>query len=310
MIHFMRHSGKFWVINGLVLAVFAGLGLRAVEEPQNDFRFAVIGDRTGGAQPQIYGRVWREVALLHPEFVLNVGDTIQGGDDETALEQWKELRPIWSRYQHFPLYFTVGNHDVWSELSKELYEQETGRRTHYSFDYQDTHFTVLDTAGQRDDPDRGRLSRAQFEFLEQDLEANRDKSPKIVLFHHPFWIAEMEAEDGEFPLHELAKKYGVSNIISGHGHKFVRRVRDGIAYMEVGSSGGQMTGGLVRGEGFKDGRFYHWVSGYVKRGKVSFTVKELGGAMGQGRMFEAEDWGENGPKFDVGDPALTYQPET
>ncbi len=306
----MRHTGRLWIINVLVIMVFAGLGLRAVEEPKNDFRFAIIGDRTGGAQPQIYGRVWREVALLHPDFVINVGDTIQGGDDETAPAEWEELRPIWSRYKHFPLYFTPGNHDIWSDLSKQLYEQESGRPAHYSFDFQEAHFTVLDSAARRDSPYRGRLSPEQLEFLEQDLQANQEKGPKVVVFHHPFWIAEMEAEDSEFPLHELAKKYGVSHVISGHGHKFVRRVRDGISYMEVGSSGGQMTRGLTRGEGFKDGRFYHWVWGRVERGKASFLVKEIGGAMGEGRMFPAEDWNETGPKFDVGAPALTYQPET
>ena len=306
----MRNAKRFWLVNGLVLAAFAALGLRAVEEPKNDFRFAVIGDRTGGAQPQIYGRVWREVDLLHPDFVLNVGDTIQGGDDATAAQEWKELRPIWARYNHYPLYFTVGNHDVWSDVSKQLYQQEAGRPTHYSFDYESAHFTVLDTAGERDDPYRGRLSPQQMEFLAADLEANKDKDPKFVLFHHPFWIAELESEDSASALHELAKKYGVDHVISGHGHKFVRRVRDGIVYMEVGSSGGQMIGGLVRGEGFKDGRFYHWVWAHVKNGKVSFTVKEIDGAMGAGRMFPAEDWDENGPSFDVGDPAITYKPET
>ena len=37
--------------------------------------------------------------------------------------------------------------------------------------------------------------------------------------------------------------------------------------------------------------------------KVSFSVKEISGGPGQGRMFRAEDWDENGPHFDIGDPA-------
>ena len=242
----MKHPRRFWTANAVVIAAFATIALRAVDEPKNDFRFAIIGDRTGGAQPQIYGRVWREVSLLHPDFIVNVGDTIQGGDDQTALDEWTELRSIWSRYKHFPLYFTPGNHDIWSDKSRQLYEQESGRPPHYSFDFQDAHFTVLDSAAQRDSPYRGRLSPAQYEYLENDLKTNQQKSPKIVIFHHPFWIAEMEAGDNEFPLHNLAKAHGVSHIISGHGHRFVRRVFDGITYMEVGSSGGQMTGGLKR----------------------------------------------------------------
>ena len=293
-----------WLVSLLVLGAFALLALHAVDQPKNNFRFAVIGDRTGGAQPQIYGRVWREVDLLHPDFVLNVGDTIQGREDATALDQWKELRPIWARYNHYPLYFTPGNHDVWSKYSRQLFERESGSKSHYSFDFQDAHFTVLDTAIPRD------LNKEQIEFLKQDLEANRDKGPKFVIFHHPFWIARFEAEDDEFQFHETMRKYGVDYVISGHGHKFVRMVRDGIVYMEVGSSGGQMIGGLTRGEGFRDGRFYHWVWAHVKDGKVSFTVKEIGGMMGEGRIFPAKDWDERGPKFDIADPALTYKPET
>ena len=55
------------IANILVAAAFATLALNAVDEPKNDFRFAILGDRTGGAQPQVYGRVWREVDLLHPD---------------------------------------------------------------------------------------------------------------------------------------------------------------------------------------------------------------------------------------------------
>ena len=95
------------IANSLVAAAFLALTLNARDEPKNDFRFAILGDRTGNAQPQVYGRVWREVDLLHPDFVVSVGDTIQGRDDETALDQWKAMRPIWARYQHYPLYLSL-----------------------------------------------------------------------------------------------------------------------------------------------------------------------------------------------------------
>jgi len=39
----------------------------------------------------------------------------------------------------------------------------------------------------------------------------------------------------------------------------VRRTLDGIVYMEVGSSGGTLRGKLLRGEGFPQGCFYHFV---------------------------------------------------
>ncbi|MBL8295473.1 MAG: metallophosphoesterase [Bryobacterales bacterium] len=294
-----------WLPAVLVVFLFGGLVVtRALTEPKNDFRFSILGDRTGGAQPQIYGRVWREVDMLHPDFVINVGDTIQGGKDATAPTEWQELRPLWQRYSHYPLYFTPGNHDVFSDTSRALYEKETGRPSFYSFNYQDAHFTVLDNSRTSD------LSAEQIEFLEKDLAAHKDKNPKFVFFHKPYWIALLKLGSGEFPLHQVARKYGVQHIISGHGHQFVRIVRDGIAYMEVGSSGGTMQRALEQGHGFKEGRFYHHVWGRVKGSKVELTIKELDGAKGAGRIFKAEEWDENGPQFDVGDPAITEKPTT
>lgn len=294
-----------WLPAVLVVFLFGGLVVtRALTEPKNDFRFSILGDRTGGAQPQIYGRVWREVDMLHPDFVINVGDTIQGGKDATAPTEWQELRPLWQRYSHYPLYFTPGNHDVFSDTSRALYEKETGRPSFYSFNYQDAHFTVLDNSRTSD------LSADQIEFLEKDLAAHKDKNPKFVFFHKPYWIALLKLGSGEFPLHQVAKKYGVQHIISGHGHQFVRMVRDGIAYMEVGSSGGTMQRALEQGHGFKEGRFYHHVWGRVKGSKVELTIKELDGAKGAGRIFKADEWDENGPQFDVGDPAITEKPTT
>ena len=301
----MKTQQKRRLAAALVVLVFGGVIVsRAVTEPKNDFRFSILGDRTGGAQPEIYGRIWREVDLLHPDFVINVGDTIQGGRDADLQQQWGELRPLFQRYSHYPLYFTPGNHDVFNDTSKELYEKETKRPTFYSFDYQEAHFTVLDNSRTND------LTEDQIKFLEKDLEANKDKRPKFVFFHKPYWIAPLKLGSGEFPLHQLAKKYGVEHIISGHGHVFVRIVRDGIAYMEVGSSGGTMEKALEQGHGFKEGRFYHHVWVRVKGSKAMMSVKELDGPKGAGRMFNAEDWDENGPKFEVADPAASIKPTT
>jgi hypothetical protein len=48
----------------------------------------------------------------------------------------------------------------------------------------------------------------------------------------------------------------------------------------------------------------------VKGSEVSFTVKEIDGPAGKGRMFRAREWGDNGPLFDPEDPAMIDSPET
>ena len=58
----------------LALVAFAARGAQP-----NNFHFVILGDRTGNAQPGVYERIWSELGELHPDFVINVGDTIQGG---------------------------------------------------------------------------------------------------------------------------------------------------------------------------------------------------------------------------------------
>src|SRR5260370_15196520 len=188
-----------------------GAGLRPAPSSQvNTFRFAILGDRTGEAQPGVYERVWREVDRSHPAFVINAGDVIQGGDDATAEHEWRQVRAVWQRYR-YSLFFTPGNHDIWSQASEKLYEKYTGRPPFYSFNYQDAHFTVLDNSRTEN------LGADQMKFLEQDLERSRERAPKFVFFHRPaLRLIPLKFDSGEFPLHQIARKYHVAGRGSGH----------------------------------------------------------------------------------------------
>jgi 3',5'-cyclic AMP phosphodiesterase CpdA len=270
--------------------------------PVNDFRFSILGDRTGEAQPEVYGRVWREVDLLHPDFVINAGDTIQGGNDATADAEWNALQPIWKQYP-YPLYFTPGNHDIWSEASRRVYEKHTGRPSFYSFNRQNAHFTVLDNSGSLE------LSDEQMRFLEQDLAAHAARAPKFVFFHQPFWLIPLKLQNTSLPFHQLMRKYHVDYVVCGHIHQFSRMERDGIVYLVVGSSGGHLRGNQPLRD-FAKGWFYQhlWVS--VHGSQVRVTVKEIDGPLGKGRMFKAEEWGEAGALFPADDPASQVKPRT
>jgi len=254
-----------------VIALFAALF--AAAQPKNDFRFCVLGDRTGDAQPGVYERVWRDVTGLHPDFVINAGDTIEGGNDATAEAEWRALRPLWSRYRG-GVYFTPGNHDIWSRLSRQIYERETGRPAFYSFDYQSAHFTVLDNSETED------LSESQMEFLAHDLEAHKNNDPKFVLFHKPFWLIPVKFHSSQFPFHQLLKKYGVQYVISGHAHHFGSTLDDGIVCIEAGSSAGKL-----KGHGFESGWFFGFVDARVSGSQVKMTAHELGSPFGEGRSL-------------------------
>jgi predicted phosphodiesterase len=265
---------RLWASLLLVLA----LGVACIAAgPPNDFKFSIVGDRTGGAVAGVYERVWRDIDRQKPDFVINVGDTIQGGRDESVEAQWKQIREILVPYRRYPFFWVAGNHDIWSSFSRKVFERETGRPASYSFDWQSAHFTVLDNSGSLD------LPLDQLRFLEADLQKNRERSPKFVFFHQSFWIIFLKFQSGAFPLHRLAKEYGVNYVITGHGHQLVKIQRDGILYMQVGSSGAKVV------PSFEQGFFYQHVWAQVKGAKAHFTVKELGQPFGQGRSVPIED---------------------
>src|SRR5690242_7902200 len=106
------------------------------------FPFVILGDRTGEAVPGVYEQVWREAAAENPAFVVSVGDTIQGLNDATAEREWRIL----NSYKQFPLYLAPGNHDIWSAESERLFRKYASHAPHYSFDYHQAHFTILDNS--------------------------------------------------------------------------------------------------------------------------------------------------------------------
>jgi predicted phosphodiesterase len=255
---------------------------------ENNFRFVILGDRAGGPRQEVYAQTWAEIDQYRPDFVINVGDTIQGTRDQTAEVEWDEINGFLAKYKQYPFYRIAGNHDIWSDFSFGLFAKKTGHPSTYSFDYQGAHFTVLDNS--RDDM----LGPSQLKFLEEDLQKNQSRKPKFVFFHKPFWLVLLKAGNTGFPLHEMAKKYGVDYVVSGHGHQFVRLIREGVTYMEVGSSGANIGEPWRLDTGFNRGTFYHFVQGQVKGGDVQFTVKELNDPFGRARTFDASHWNENG----------------
>ncbi len=264
------------------------------------FRFALVGDRTGTAAPQIYSRTWREVALFGPDLAITIGDTIQGGNDATAADEWRAMEPLWKAYRRCPTYYVPGNHDVWSPASQRVFEKEAGHPVSHTFTHGGALFVILDNSRTED------VSPEQLAYCERALAAHKDLRPKFVFCHKPSWLIQARVGNRAFPLHALAVKYGVDSVISGHGHQLVHLQLDGVRYLEIGSSGGTIERGLKLGQGFKDGWFYHWMWVQVRDGKAEFTVKEV---TGQGRVFPLRDWGAAGPLFDPGDPALSESPK-
>lgn len=241
-----------------------------------DFHFVILGDRTGEPQPGVYEQVWKNTAQEHPAFVVTVGDTIQGLDDKTADLEWREVQKM---LPPIKLYLTPGNHDIWSELSEKLFQKYSGHPVHYSFDHEQAHFTILDNS--RDD----QFSAAELAWLESDLRAHQKQPVKFVISHRPSWIIDILLKNPHNPIHQLAKKYGVQYVISGHIHQMVHAELEGVTYLSMPSAGGHLRASMK----YEDGWFFAHTEVDVSGVNVSFHINEI-----HGRVTTPADWGPSG----------------
>jgi predicted phosphodiesterase len=248
----------------VILLVVMLLAAVAVAAP---VRFAIIGDRTGGHQDSVYEKIVAEVAAAKPEFVITVGDAIEGyTEDTTELnKEWQEYKAIVAPLA-MPLHLTPGNHDITTDGQLGPYERNAGK-PYYSFDYKNMHFIVLDVSRWESSD---KIPAEQLDWLAADLATARKARFRFVFFHKPFWTA-TTAEGKPDTLHSLFRKYGVDAVFNGHNHYYYSAAYDGIKYTAVGSSGGETDSG-------PSGILYHWTMVTIddKKGLI-IEPKLLGG---------------------------------
>ena len=158
-----------------------------------DFRFAVIGDSRGnddGINTEILPLILEEIKASDAEFIVVVGDLITGSKhSDVHRERLLKWKAIVEKYDT-PVYVVIGNHEIESELSEDIIRSifempQNGpprlKELVYSFDYQNAHFTIIDTAVYKD---FHRIEGDQLEWLINDLDQNK-KGPIFVFGHDP-----------------------------------------------------------------------------------------------------------------------------
>jgi len=222
------------------------------------FHFAVMTDRTGGHRPGVWMHAVRNLNLLRPEFVVSVGDLIEGytNDVARAQQEWSEFLGFINELQ-MRFFFVAGNHDVTNPMLHDLWRKHFGREW-YSFDYKGVHFLCLSS----EDPS-ATLGEEQVKWAEDDLKKHRDARWTFVLLHKPLWVyAERELAAGNpdrTNWTKIAAALGSRphTVFAGHVHHYVQFERNGSNYYQLATTGG---GSQLRGEAY--GEFDHvvWVT--------------------------------------------------
>src|SRR5688572_16695284 len=156
---------------------------KPVNHAPGTFRFAILPDRTGGNRPGVFESAIDKLNLLQPEFVLSVGDLIDGYtlDPKVIDAQWAEFDAQVNRLE-MPFHYVPGNHDISNPLMLEAWKQRYGSPWS-SFVYQDVLFLILHT----EDRPLGGIGPEQIAWLKQTLAANASVRWTLVFCHQPLW---------------------------------------------------------------------------------------------------------------------------
>ena len=149
----------------------------------NAFQFAIVTDRTGGHRPGVFMDGVRKLNLLQPEFVMSVGDLIEGyTEDRSRLDtQWKEFVSFVDQLE-MPFFYVPGNHDITNGVMAEEWVKRFGR-TYYHFVYRDVLFLCLNSQ----DPEVFSISEDQVDYMRKALAEHPDVRWTLAFLHAPMW---------------------------------------------------------------------------------------------------------------------------
>lgn len=240
----------------------------------DNFQFAIIGDRTGGANAVgTFKIAMDQLNLLQPEFVINVGDNIEGYTDEAAElnVEWDEVDGLLNKLE-MPFFRTPGNHDIGNEVAQQVWRERHGA-TYYYFVYKNVLFVVLDSEDpprvapegikekieeynrlQTEDPARAQAMLAEFmadetviaglskpvefndeqiAFVENTLAQNPDVRWTFLFLHEPAW----ENPSESFKAIQQLLRDRDHTFFAGHLHYYDYDEIDGREYITVGPAG-------------------------------------------------------------------------
>ncbi|HEY8463664.1 MAG TPA: metallophosphoesterase [Bacillota bacterium] len=257
-------------------------------------KIGLIGDQTASYDlQQSYQILSQGVEALQTngvELMLHLGDLVESsGSVEVVRSQFAQATAILN-CTNIPWFLTAGDHDVHppvyqqnssdrsrEQLFQSLYAQLNPRvteRLYYSFDIKGYHFISLYTQEYLHTDSRwgnvflARISDAQYNWLQADLEANRQKNT-IVFLHKPLWYNWSSWSK----IHHLLRRYKVKAVIASHFHyNQDEGVLDGIHYLVVGA-----TGGMIKSGSPNAGGIHHvTVMNLCANGTFNLTLLPLG----------------------------------
>jgi hypothetical protein len=242
----------------------------AFDAADEKFTFAVFSDLTGGERERVFEIAVAQLALLRPEFIINVGDLIDGGtedlDEIGAQWDWFDER---AERATAPVFYVGGNHDLTGSVLQGVWDERIGHR-YYHFVYKNVLFLVLDTedntpertqeifeirkAGievyMNEEPEAfaeteyanlpekvsGNLTVEQSSYLVEAIAANPDVRWTFLFMHKAPWV---RADETNFAVIEESLADRPYTVFNGHIHAYEHNERFGRDYIRLATTGGE-----------------------------------------------------------------------
>ena len=200
------------------------------------FQFAIVADRTGGHREGVFADAVGKLNLLQPEFVMSVGDLIEGYTEnrETLAAEWDEFDGFVDALD-MPFFYLPGNHDISNEVMAEVWAERLGRAW-YSFVYRDVLFVCLNS----EDGEASHVGPEQRAWLAEVLDDHRDARWTLVFVHKPLWnyVREGEMLDTGWAEVEELLRGRRHTVFAGHFHRYTKHVRNDSRYIVLATTGG------------------------------------------------------------------------
>ena len=213
-----------------------------------DFHFVVIPDRGGGDYRGAFTNALKCADMMHPAFVITVGDEVNG---------FKRVYPLIAKEKddltnktavvRAPFFHVVGNHDInismpgpYSnayEVTQQVWRDYFGPSEYYSFIYKNCLFLVLNSMEQYRDitkrPTNG-ISAEQYAWAAKELAKYPNVRWTFLFNHHPSeWLSKAW---NDFERANLAdRKY---TVFGGDWHTYFHAKRRGHDYYALSVAGG------------------------------------------------------------------------
>lgn len=228
--------------NMIKLSEENSFGKKQITSNSEKFTFAILGDKTTGgvANWPIFDKAVDEINLLQPDFVIMVGDMIQGTVTDTLIlnRMWKEFR-LHSDRLNVPLYVFPGNHDISNEVMYDYWNKKIGLR-YYSFVYNNSLFILLNSEEFHKTKD-GELGRKQLDFVKEQLEKNSDVDQTFIFLHRPIWYKNASKNGYEEWKNILSwSKNRKTTAFAGHRHHLTFDKIEGKRHIILSATGGDL----------------------------------------------------------------------